>query len=189
MSYRDDVDALVARHRALTDEVETTTRERDKAKRLLDEAIAGRKAQTLLKLRIASPCKANWSDMVGDDRVRLCGDCDRNVFNVSTMTADEAEHLIHNHTGRLCVRYFQRADGTILLADCEIGSRPKRRRRMIAGGAAALLAGYGLATALMREQAIKDSEELALPYAGGAGDLPMAVSGETATPALDDSNE
>ena len=57
------------------------------------------------------------------------------------MTRDEAERLIVAKEGRLCVRYFQRTDGTILLKDCTVGVSKKRRRRLVAAGAAALLAG------------------------------------------------
>jgi len=144
MSYRNDLDALAAREAALALEVEEKTRERDNAARLLDEARARERLPILDNIRVATPCSADWNAMTGDERARLCAQCDRHVYNISGLTRDEAEELIIEKEGLLCVRYFQRADGTILLADCEIGLKQKRRRRLIAVGAAATLAGAGM---------------------------------------------
>lgn len=144
MSYRNDVEALAARHDALAAEVAVKTRELDAAKQLLDEAKAKAKLPVLPNIRVASPCTADWNAMTGDDRVRACAKCNKNVYNLSEMTRDEAEALILAREGRLCVRYFRRSDGTILLKDCSVGVTQRRKRRVIAAGAAALLAGGGL---------------------------------------------
>ena len=141
MTYRSDVDALTARHDALAADVATKTRELETARRLLDDAKARARLPVLPNIRVATPCPAAWSQMTGDDRVRACARCNKNVYNLSSMTRDEAEALIVAKEGKLCVRYFQRSDGTILLKDCEIGVKQKRKRRLIAAGAAALLAG------------------------------------------------
>ena len=83
--------------------------------------------------------------MVGDARVRACGDCQQNVYNLSELTRDEAEDLIRAKEGRLCVRYFQRADGTLLLKnDCAVGVKRRRHRRIAAVGVAAGLAAAAL---------------------------------------------
>ncbi len=153
-AYRNDVDALAARHASLAGEVAAKTRERDDAARLLAEAQARARLPVLANIRIASPCTAAWSKMAGDDRVRHCGDCDKDVFNLSALTRDEAEALIAEQAGALCARYFQRNDGTILLADCEVGAtRQRRRRRIVAAGAATLLASGGAAALLTRGSA------------------------------------
>jgi hypothetical protein len=67
---------------------------------------------------IATPCRANWDDMTGDDRVRECALCARSVYNIAAMTSEEATALIAGREGRLCARLFRRADGTIVTADC-----------------------------------------------------------------------
>lgn len=91
-------------------------------------------------LRIASPCPANWDEMYGDGRKRFCGDCKLNVYNLSGMTRYEAENLVTNAEGRMCVRYFQRADGTIITADCPVGwAKVKQRMRVYATAVASLL--------------------------------------------------
>jgi hypothetical protein len=144
MTYRNDLDALAARQAALELEVQTKTRERDDAARLLDEARTKAKLPILDNIRVATPCRADWNQMVGDARARMCLDCNKHVYNISGMTRDEAEALIIEKEGDLCVRYFQRADGTMLLADCEVGKQQKRNRRIVAASATAMLAGGGL---------------------------------------------
>ena len=79
-------------------------------------------------IRIASPCKSDWNQMYGDERRRFCADCKLNVYNLSGMTRDEAERLVMNSEGRLCVRFFRRKDGTILTQDCPVGWRAIKRR-------------------------------------------------------------
>jgi hypothetical protein len=181
MSYRDDVEALAARHAALSAEVQQKTRELDSASRLLDEAKAKAKLPVLPNIRVAAPCTADWNAMTGDERMRACGQCNKNVYNLSNMTRDEAEALIVAKEGKLCVRYFQRIDGTIILKDCEVGVAKRRKRKLIAAGAAALLAGGG-ATAFM----LRDQKKIAAAPHSTMGLVsmpePIDVQGEVAMP-------
>jgi hypothetical protein len=79
-------------------------------------------------LQIASPCHADWADMRGDDRVRFCGACRKNVYNLAGMTRREATALVTAREGNVCIRMFRRADGTVLTADCPVGVRAALRR-------------------------------------------------------------
>jgi hypothetical protein len=160
MPYRDDLTALAARHDALAAEVAGATRELDDARRLLEQARARAKLPVLDHLRIATPCTADWSQMTGDDRARHCGACRKTVYNLSGMTRDEAEALLIEQNGELCARYYQRPDGTILLADCEVGrQRRTARRHLLAAGAVVLLAGAGAAMLASRMDAPPDRDE------------------------------
>ncbi|MEK6260496.1 MAG: hypothetical protein AABP62_17905 [Planctomycetota bacterium] len=96
-------------------------------------------------IRIASPCSADWSAMVGDDRSRFCGSCQKHVYNLSAMTADEATQLIRERDGNLCGRLFRRADGTVLTSDCPVGARAvwRRTKQLVVACAAAVLIGVG----------------------------------------------
>lgn len=185
-AYRDDVEALSARHAALSTEVAAKSRELADASRLLDDARARARLPVLDNIRVASPCSADWAKMTGDERVRACGDCNKDVYNLSGMTRDEAQALIVAKQGRLCVRYFQRSDGTILLADCTVGVARKRRRRLVAAGAVALLAGGG---AIAHRALSKDAPQATLgAIAMPIEDEPCAieVKGEIAEPAVDE---
>jgi hypothetical protein len=75
----------------------------------------------LEKIKVAAPCKAEWRWMYGDQRVRFCGQCNQNVYNLSAMTREQAEDLILRTEGRLCVRFYMREDGTILTKNCSVG--------------------------------------------------------------------
>ena len=99
-------------------------------------------------IQVAKPCSADWEAMQGDERVRHCGQCQLNVYDLSALTADEARSLIEKHEGRLCVRFYRRRDGTLLTRDCPVGVRTVRRRR--AGIAAGLAAAAGFAGGLLQ---------------------------------------
>lgn len=79
-------------------------------------------------LRVAAPCHIGWETMAGDERKRFCQSCRLNVYNISAMTAREAEDFITKAEGRVCIRLYKRADGTVLTRDCPTGLRLYRKR-------------------------------------------------------------
>jgi hypothetical protein len=94
-------------------------------------------------VKIAAPCRASWERMTGNDRVRFCDSCNLNVYNLSGMSKNEAETLVGNSEGRLCVRFYRRADGTILTKNCPVGLRAVRRRvSRIAGSIVSAVLGF-----------------------------------------------
>jgi len=97
----------------------------------------------LAHVRIASPCTASWERMEGDERVRYCDHCRLNVYNLSDMSASEAEALVREKEGRLCARFYRRRDGTILTNNCPVGLR--RARRWVAVRLSALASLLGVA--------------------------------------------
>jgi hypothetical protein len=91
-------------------------------------------------ISVASPCHAEWNDMSGDDKSRFCGACSKYVYNLSAMTAHEAQSLIEEHEGKMCARFYKRSDGTVLTADCPVGWRAVQMRFVLIGsGALALM--------------------------------------------------
>ena len=100
-------------------------------------------------VRVAAPCKADWDQMIGDERVRFCGQCSLNVYNLSSMSRSDAESLIARNEGRLCVRFYRRYDGSIITKDCPLGLRAIRRRfsyvaNAMSSSVLGLLAGLGV---------------------------------------------
>jgi hypothetical protein len=100
-------------------------------------------------VRVAAPCESDWDQMIGDERVRFCGQCSLNVYNLSSMTRSDAESLIARTEGRLCVRFYRRRDGSIITRDCPVGLRAIRRRvsyvaRAIGSMVLGLFAGLGV---------------------------------------------
>lgn len=75
----------------------------------------------LSKVKVASPCPADWNAMIGNDRVRHCAECDLNVYDFSAMPEREVQELVATTSGRLCGRFYRRADGTMITQDCPRG--------------------------------------------------------------------
>lgn len=112
-------------------------------------------------LRIAKPCSASWDEMVGDDRARFCGSCQKNVYDLRFMTRDEAEALLREK-GEACVRMARRADGTVVTSDCPVGvSRAAQRKRVAGVFAGGLLA----ASALLSKTRPAEAQEAPRPVA------------------------
>ena len=171
MPYRDEKEALRARLEELDknlshidsrarelDELRqdepSARKERDALRQKLRDLDGPRKLPVLENLHVASPCHEKWGEMVGDETSRFCLRCEKNVYDLSSMTRDQAESLIAGKEGKLCVRYYRRADGTVLTADCPEGVARKRRRSLAAGvvGASLLAAGGFAASSLFRMQ-------------------------------------
>jgi len=145
MPYRDEYDALANRCSKLERELAQSRAELERTRR-------ARSLPLLDSIRVASPCKASWDAMEGSEQVRFCGQCSKNVYNLSGMTREQAEQLIEDTEGRVCVRFYRRADGTVLTADCPVGARKLRFRRaaFAAVGAGILALGAVWATATQR---------------------------------------
>src|SRR6478752_7467662 len=56
-------------------------------------------------IRVGDPCTESWDEMTGNDRVRFCSHCAKDVNNISAMTRKEAARLARKSGGRLCIRY------------------------------------------------------------------------------------
>jgi hypothetical protein len=65
------------------------------------------------------------------------------------MSRQEAEALINKTEGRLCVRFYRRADGSILTQNCPVGLRAIKRRvswaaQVVLGMVLSFVSGLGL---------------------------------------------
>lgn len=86
----------------------------------------------LASLTVKTPCKVSWSAMEGDDRVRSCCTCSKNVYDLSAMTEDESKAFLALHLDEqdADVRIFRRPDGRILTSDCPRGASKRHGRRV-----------------------------------------------------------
>lgn len=122
--------------------------------------MSGKFSNPLDNIKVASPCSKDWDAMVGNERKRYCGECKLNVYNLSGMSRTEAENLILNsEEGRLCVRFYRRADGSVLTQDCPVGWRAlKARLTKMATAFASLI--FGLIGGLGLNSYMKDSNDV-----------------------------
>jgi hypothetical protein len=91
---------------------------------------------------VASPCPRSWEGMAGDDVSRLCAGCALRVYNLSAMSRSDAEQLVCERAGRVCVRFERGGDGVVRTLDY---FKPERRRRgwrfwSVVGASGAILA-------------------------------------------------
>lgn len=140
----------------------------------------------LNNLKVASPCSQDWEGMMGDNRKRYCGECKLNVYNLSGMNKTEAENLLMNAEGRLCVRFYKRADGTVLTQDCPVGwARVKQRTRVFATAAFSLIislfSGLLFASAFTRSKEVGKKIPLPIPFSTPEP-LMGAIAAPTPTP-------
>jgi hypothetical protein len=100
----------------------------------------------LRQVKIAAPCSMDWSAMPGGERVRSCAQCNHKVYNLSEMSSEAAADLIRNSEGRVCVRLYRRADGSVMTRDCPTGLRAARQRvrRTVAVSFASMFSIMGL---------------------------------------------
>ena len=99
----------------------------------------------LPEVSVLKQCPASWRKMKGDNQVRFCTICKRNVYNLSDMTTEQAYQVLADAEGRFCSRFYKRKDGTIVTAECP---KPERAKFWFRGIVSALLAGVGITVAL-----------------------------------------
>ncbi len=126
-------------------------------------------------LSVNEPCTENWNAMQGDARVRFCGLCKRNVFNLSAMAREEAERVVSEAEGRVCVRFYRRADGTVTTSDCAPDrlAIARRKAKKALTWAAVLVAGFLAAISGIGFAALFGYHELMLDHTEDPCDMPM----------------
>lgn len=137
----------------------------------------------LEKITVAAPCTAEWRWMYGNDRVRFCSQCKLNVYNLSAMTREQAEDLIRNAEGRLCVRFYRRKDGTMITQNCPQGlaavkAKFNRMRARVAAFLLTFLGSIGILGLLKLEMPAAYT-----PVMGGMVEkLPVGSAGQVINP-------
>jgi hypothetical protein len=106
-------------------------------------------------IRVASPCPMPWDAMAGNQQVRHCGECRLNVYNLSAMTEIEIQRLLVMQPAeqRVGVRFYRRADGTMLTQDCPRGVR-RLAKRVSKLGAAVFSALVSMNCAMAKTPAV-----------------------------------
>lgn len=98
----------------------------------------------MVRVKVASPCPMLWDRLERTEAqgVRFCHECSKNVYNIIEMSEADLNTLLADaKTGAsVCMRLYQRADGTVVTGDCPVGLKKVRQfwQRMKAGAAASL---------------------------------------------------
>jgi hypothetical protein len=96
--------------------------------------------------RTASRCSTHWdTDMLGHGRARFCWSCGRDVYDVASLSADDAIAVLEAEGDLSRTRLYVRHDGSVMKTDCPVGVRRKRLRRgLFAAWAVAMCAPLAL---------------------------------------------
>ncbi|HMO81144.1 MAG TPA: ankyrin repeat domain-containing protein [Pyrinomonadaceae bacterium] len=84
-------------------------------------------------ISVASPCDEAWEEMIGNDQVRFCSHCEKNVNNLSRMSRQEAVRLVKRSGGDLCIRYYEHPQSRAPLFAEELYQITRRAPRLAAG--------------------------------------------------------
>lgn len=95
-------------------------------------------------VRVPQPCDVAWEAMRGEDAARLCVSCDRQVHDLASMTRREAESLVTNIRGSVCVRLTRRGGRTLTRDDAPLAVLHHIMRRPSPVAAGALTAVFAL---------------------------------------------
>jgi hypothetical protein len=102
----------------------------------------------LERVVVAAPCPMSWDNMSGDDKVRHCSGCERNVYNLSAMSDTEAESFLQVNGSSQCLTFYRRADGTVMTDNCPRGLKAIRDRitlwSRVAAGFVASVISFGV---------------------------------------------
>ncbi len=79
-------------------------------------------------INLAFSCPMDWDKMIGNNQTRYCPECKLIVYNISGLSSVEATKLINSNEDRLCIKFYRRADGTILTKDCSVGIKVIKKK-------------------------------------------------------------
>lgn len=72
---------------------------------------------------IAAPCRYGWQNMrdAGEANIRFCDGCEMPVYDLSTMTRDEINHLLDREGDSVCLRLMRDSGGEIVSRENRFG--------------------------------------------------------------------
>lgn len=85
-------------------------------------------------IKSPAPCSKDWNEMTGDELVRFCSSCEKNVYNLSAMPRREARKFVARNAGKVCVRYNRLPNGKVQTADTKLYKITRNTSRLAAAG-------------------------------------------------------
>ncbi len=92
-----------------------------------------KKKRYIEKVRVKDPCTQDWNEMTGNDQVRFCTHCAKDVNDLSTMTKSEARRLVRQSNGQLCIRYIKHPETGAPVFTDQLVQISRRMPRVAAG--------------------------------------------------------
>ena len=123
-------------------------------------------------------CPQLWAGMAGNEKTRFCDVCQKSVYNLSMMNAEERRTLLAGTGESPCVAYFKHVNGTpIDVAALPDGSSLKKKitKAALVSMSAVGLGSIAINTTTLLEMAIKDQEAPTTGRGGGSRYMIMGV--------------
>lgn len=73
----------------------------------LARGITMSKKSIIDSVKVGKPCSEEWEKMRGDDRIRFCSHCAKDVRNLSALTRKEAARMVQAFGPNICIRYVR----------------------------------------------------------------------------------
>lgn len=140
----------------------------------------------LERVVVAAPCPMSWENMSGDDKVRHCSGCSRNVYNLSAMSDSEAESFLQVNGSSQCLTFYRRSDGTVMTDNCPRGLKAIRDRiklwSRVAAGFLASMVTLGVSAAAQQsservQKSLQNQQKTSHPAPGVGGAVWIAPPG------------
>lgn len=129
-------------------------------------------------IKVENPCTENWEEMEGNDTVRFCSHCSKNVNNLSEMTRKQAIRLVRQSGGRLCIRYIPNArTGSPVFAD-----RFVKIARNAGAAAGVLTASMMLSTIAFAQGGTEPQQLVQIENSIKSGSTSRSISGYVTDP-------
>ncbi len=86
----------------------------------------------LKNLQLVHPCPINLAGLDPAEKENFCKSCNKEVYNLSVLSSDEAETLLEEKGREACVMFVRKNDGRIVTDNCPTFLRPLRRSARVA---------------------------------------------------------
>lgn len=122
-------------------------------------------------------CPKLWAQMQGNEKTRFCDVCQKNVHNLSMMTAQERQSLLAGTGESPCVAYFKHVNGTpidVTALPDGIPLKKKLTKAALVSMSAVAVSSIAINTATLLAMAMKD-QEAPTTGKGGCGNHMMVM--------------
>lgn len=93
---------------------------------------APKNLQPIEKYGQATPCGVQWDPKATTKKFQICASCQLHVYDFAKMDMKEVQNLVFSREGKEEPKFFRRADGKFLTADCPVGRARKKQNIILA---------------------------------------------------------